>query len=427
VPCRHHDELPHDLGRTIVACEKPLDERRDPAEIERPAADRCHLRNSLHRAAQRGQLAQIARPRHAESPFFLAHDGERKPPRGGPPQQLLALKRREQLARFKCRDAFDEPVVEKRDAAFDRRPHRHPIVAIEQRAQERVLVAEHRLTHQVARIQRFGLFPDLFAIWKLRGGTKAERLQIAGQHVARIEQPGVAERAQAEKPHQLARAVAGERPRARRRQHRAERFQECGVAQRLIADVAAKELVGAFAREQHRHDRLRVLGDRAEMDVARVRERRTVQPRGARQPVGDGRGRKRQLVGVEAPRAHHFSSGRPFVESGLAKADGEARHAVAGARRERRGDAAGIESAAEQHADGNVADPPHVDRIVECLLEPTCGIAARQRSELFDPFAEAPPAPDLHPPTGVAEGMPWEQALDADKRRPLAGDVLEAQ
>ena len=160
VPGREHQELPHQEVRRPIALEKPAKEERQALRIQQAAPKRLALGQSPNPLRQGFALPEVLEPGNAEAPLAVGQDALRKAGSDGVAQERLGSAIAPQRPRRQRGRALDQAVVQEGDTAFDRRSHRHSIVPVQDRVEEGVLVAEHRLPHRLARVERRGFFHD---------------------------------------------------------------------------------------------------------------------------------------------------------------------------------------------------------------------------------------------------------------------------
>ena len=201
------------------------------------------------------------------------------------------------------------------------------------------------------------------------------------------------------------------------------------MPQRAVSDVTAERLVAALSGQKNRHARLREARQSQQLDVVAVDQGLVVQVRRLGQQLRHLGRRNPKVMELEAVAIRHLARERGFVVFSLLERNREARQPAAILKGERGRDAARIEAAAQENADGDVADAAVQHAAVERRLKPRRGVGdpiggfARGAHAL----REAPPGSDRRRSVLPEEGMAREQPRHALQRRVRSGDEAKAQ
>ena len=212
---------------------------------------------------------------------------------------------------------------------------------------------------------------------------------------------------------------------------------ERGQPIRPVDHVAAEDLVAAVAAHDDLHVARRLARDNPGADGRRVREglvegvRQIVDDR-ARVRDGDGLVVARPAVRGHAPRPRQLVVTRVLP----AEADGERPHPLARQPTHQRDDQAGVEPAAQEGADGHVADHRRLDGVLQMIADQAakCVGLRRQGLALIGAlFRKVPIALQRQPPRShrrtrvPGQCMAGLKLADAFEHRPRAGHVVKRQ
>ena len=195
--------------------------------------------------------------------------------------------------------------------------------------------------------------------------------------------------------------------------------------------IPAEQLVAAVAAEGHRHRGPRVAGQVEGGQERRIGERFVEQisePRQQRPRVGGGEG---ELVMLRAQALRHRPGEWFLAVTRLLEADGEALEPLPRGHRPRGGgDGARIDAAAEEDADGHVADQPVPHRRAQGVpqrLGPRARVARRRATGAPPAEGQVPVPVEANPARGHGKRVPGGKLAHAREDRRGIGQVAAGE